>query len=128
MLGAQELMSLGARLELCTEDGTLGARGTVMDLLREADPADILYGCGPPGMLRALCRYANATGVPCQISMEETFGCSMGTCWGCVVAVRRGSKQGTGYPRAASESRDYDFARVCADGTVFYARDVRWGE
>ena len=128
MIGAQELAALGARLELCTDDGTLGATGTVLDLLRRSERADILYGCGPPGMLRALCEYANATRVPCQISMEETFGCSMGTCWGCVVPVRRGSKQGTGYPRAAAEPRDYDFARVCADGTVFYASDVRWRE
>jgi len=58
--------------------------------------------------------------------MEETFGCSMGTCWGCVVPVRRGSSAGTGYPRAPKETRDCDFARVCADGTVFDARELLW--
>lgn len=126
MVGAAELALLGVDVELCTDDGSLGVRGTVLDLLKGAPSTDMLYGCGPPQMLRALCAYALASGVPCQISMEETFGCSMGTCWGCVVPVRRGCAQGTGYPRAASESRDYDFARVCLDGTVFYATDVRW--
>jgi dihydroorotate dehydrogenase electron transfer subunit len=91
-------------------------------------PADIIYGCGPPAMLRALCLVANAARVPCEISMEETFGCSMGTCWGCVVPVRRGAPQGTGYPPAPRDSRGFDLARVCIDGTVFSASDVLWLE
>lgn len=126
LVGAGELATLGVDVSLCTDDGTLGEKGTVLDLLERAPRADIWYGCGPPRMLRALCERALAASVPCQISMEETFACSMGTCWGCVVPVRRDSPQGTGYPRAATEKRDFDFARVCADGTVFDAADVRW--
>jgi hypothetical protein len=60
--------------------------------------------------------------------MEETFGCSMGTCWGCVIPVRRGTPQGTRYPKASAEPRDYDFARVCIDGTVFNAADLVWAQ
>jgi hypothetical protein len=52
----------------------------------------------------------------------------MGTCWGCVVPVRRGSPQGTGYPPAPRDSREFDLARVCIDGTVFSASDVLWLE
>jgi dihydroorotate dehydrogenase electron transfer subunit len=126
LIGAGDLEQAGARVIVCTDDGSLGKRGTVLDVLSEMPKADMLYGCGPPRMLRALCEVANAAGVPCQISMEETFACSMGTCWGCVVPVRRGSAQGSGYPKAAAEKRDYDFARVCTDGTVFSAADVRW--
>lgn len=126
LVGVDDLRKLGVAVELCTDDGSLGARGTVLGLLESARPADMLYGCGPPGMLRGLCEWANAAGIPCQISMEETFGCSMGTCWGCVVPVRRGCAQGTGYPKAPSETRDYDLARVCMDGTVFWSSDVRW--
>jgi dihydroorotate dehydrogenase electron transfer subunit len=126
LIGADELERAGANVERCTDDGSAGARGTVLDLLRRTPPPDMLYGCGPPRMLRTLSEHAIAAGIPCQISMEETFGCSMGTCWGCVVPVRRGSAQGSGYPRASRESRDYDFARVCTDGTVFSAADVRW--
>jgi len=126
LVGVDDLRRLGATVSICTDDGTAGVRGTVLDLLRSAPNADMLYGCGPPGMLRALCAWANAAKIPCQISMEETFGCSMGTCWGCVVPVRIGCAQGTGYPRAANETRDFDLARVCTDGTVFWSEDVRW--
>ena len=126
LAGADSLRRLGADVEVCTDDGSIGHHGSVLDLLRRRERPDAIYGCGPPGMLRALCAYAEEERIPCQISMEETFGCSMGTCWGCVVRVRRGSDQGTGYPKATGERREHDFARVCKDGTVFWSNDVRW--
>jgi dihydroorotate dehydrogenase electron transfer subunit len=126
LVGAQSLRELGVPVKLCTDDGSEGFAGSVIDALLEQPRPDIIYGCGPPAMLRALCAHAKKMDVACEISMEETFGCSMGTCWGCVVRVRRGCRQGTGYPRAPHETRDYDFARVCADGTVFSAADVLW--
>jgi dihydroorotate dehydrogenase electron transfer subunit len=126
LVGAAELNALGLSVELCTDDGTAGVRGTVLDVLKSGAPADIIYGCGPPKMLKALCAHSVDVRVPCEISMEETFGCSMGTCWGCVVPVRRGSKQGSGYPKAPGEPREYDYSRVCSDGTVYAAADLVW--
>jgi dihydroorotate dehydrogenase electron transfer subunit len=126
LVGAAELNALGLSVELCTDDGTAGVRGTVLDVLKSGPPADIIYGCGPPKMLQALCAHSVDVRVPCEISMEETFGCSMGTCWGCVVPVRRGSKQGSGYPKAPGEPREYDYSRVCSDGTVYAAADLVW--
>lgn len=126
VVGAADLAVHGFAIEICTDDGSAGFHGNAVQKVRQLPRADVLYGCGPPRMLRALCEHANDMGVPCQISMEETFACSMGTCWGCVVPVRRGSTQGTGYPRAPGEQREFDFARVCADGTVFNAADVLW--
>ena len=124
--GADELRELGLPISICTDDGSAGEKGNVLDLLRAQPKADMLYGCGPPNMLRALCEHAIAAGIKCQISMEETFGCSMGTCWGCVVPVRCESLQGPGYPMAPNEQRPYDFSRVCTDGTVYAAADVVW--
>jgi dihydroorotate dehydrogenase electron transfer subunit len=126
LAGVDELRALGLTMDICTDDGSAGERGTVLDVLRAQGPTDVLYGCGPPGMLRGLCEHANATNTKCQISMEETFGCSMGTCWGCVVPLRRGSIQATGYPKANDEQRAYDLSRVCTDGTVYSAADVVW--
>jgi dihydroorotate dehydrogenase electron transfer subunit len=126
LTGADELRELGLTLDICTDDGTAGKKGNVLDLLREQGPVDMLYGCGPPAMLRALCEHANAAKISCQISMEETFGCSMGTCWGCVVPVRLGCSQATGYPKAPDELRPYDLSRICTDGTVYAASDVEW--
>lgn len=126
IVGREELAPFGFRIEICTDDGSEGHRGTVVDKLRELAPAGTLYGCGPRGMLKALCRFATETSVACQVSLEETFGCSLGTCWGCVVPVRRGCAQGTGYPKAEGERRPFDFARVCTDGTVFSSADLLW--
>lgn len=126
LVGVDDLRALGAEVRVCTDDASAGTRGTVLDLVRDAAAPDMLYGCGPPAMLRALSAHANDASIPCQISMEETFGCSMGTCWGCVVPIRRGAAQGTGYPKAGDERREYDFARVCVDGTVFWSKDVLW--
>ena len=126
LVGAREIRDLGLDLTLCTDDGSAGTRGTVLDALKDGPPADVLYGCGPPQLLRALCAHALDAGIPCEVSMEETFGCSMGTCWGCVVPVRRGCAQGSGYPKAQAERREHDFSRVCADGTVYQAADLVW--
>jgi dihydroorotate dehydrogenase electron transfer subunit len=126
LLGEQDLRGFGFPIELCTDDGSEGFCGNVVERVASLPKADLIYGCGPRAMLRALCGFANSAGVRCEISMEETFGCSLGTCWGCIVPVRRGSPQGTGYPRAASERREFDVARVCRDGTVFAAADVVW--
>lgn len=126
VVGERELGVHGFHTEICTDDGSAGFCGNVVERVRSLPRSDIIYGCGPPAMLRALCAFANSEGIRCQISMEETFGCSMGTCWGCVVPVRRGSAQATGYPKAPGEQRDFDFARVCADGTVFEATEVVW--
>lgn len=128
LCGVPQLRALGVEISVCTDDGSEGERATVVDLVKRAPPAGIIYGCGPPGMLRALCDVTAKAGVACEISMEETFGCSMGTCWGCVVPVKRGSPQATGYPPAPRDSRTYDLARVCIDGTVFPASDVLWLE
>ena len=128
LAGVEALRVLGLDVRVCTDDGSEGEKGTVLDLLGRAGPADMIYGCGPPAMLRALCHHAVSARTACEISMEETFGCSLGTCWGCVVPVRRGCPQGTGYPPSPRDARTYDYARVCVDGTVFAAADVVWLE
>lgn len=126
LVGREELAVFGFPFEICTDDGSEGLRGTVIDRLRALPRGDILYGCGPRGMLRALCGFAEEHDIACQVSLEETFGCSLGTCWGCVVPIRRGSAQATSCPKAPDERRDLDFARVCKDGTVFSSAELVW--
>ncbi len=126
VVGSRDLAEHGFPVEVCTDDGSLGFHGNAVERVRRLPKPDIVYGCGPSGMLRALCEFAREARVACHISMEETFACSLGTCWGCVVPVRRGSTQGTGYPRAPGDPRDFDLARICTDGTVFAAADVLW--
>jgi dihydroorotate dehydrogenase electron transfer subunit len=128
VVGARDLAVHGFEVLTCTDDGSAGFRGTVAQRIATLPQVGTIYACGPPAMLRAICQHATAHRVACQVSMEETFGCSLGTCWGCVVPVRRGCAQGTGYPRAPGEKRDFDLARVCADGSVFDAVDLVWAQ
>ena len=71
-------------LSIATNDGSMGYKGTVIDLLKTAS-AGAIFSCGPMPMLKALAAYANATGIPCQISVEERMACGLGACKGCVV-------------------------------------------
>jgi dihydroorotate dehydrogenase electron transfer subunit len=98
----------GVDPEVWTEDGSRGARGTVVDGLELAgEPA--LLACGPAPMLGALARVARQRRLDLQVSVEEHMGCGVGTCQGCVV-------------RAA----DGRWIKACTDGPVFDAAELRW--
>lgn len=118
----------GASVHYATDDGSRGRRGFVTDLLRAAQPRpDAIIACGPTPMLRATARVALELEIPAQLSLEENFGCGVGACWGCVVPIDRASAQAYVYPKAEGERREHAFARVCKEGPVFWAHELRWG-
>ena len=100
--------SLGACL--CTDDGTHGYHGTVLDLANTLTGAFEVYGCGPTGMLKECHRFAVDRDLSCWVSMEQIMGCAMGACMGCVIRIHR--KPG--------------FARVCSEGPIFSSREILW--
>jgi dihydroorotate dehydrogenase electron transfer subunit len=114
VLCAKEFKQIGCELSIATEDGSMGHKGFVTDLLRKnlatgnRQPATI-YACGPVGMLRAVSEIAQKRGVACQVSLEEKMACGVGVCLGCPVKIK-----GQGYKM------------VCKDGPVFNAGDVAW--
>jgi dihydroorotate dehydrogenase electron transfer subunit len=118
----------GAELVLATDDGTRGHAGYVSEALRAAGREHSgIAACGPSPMLRAVARVAGETGVRAQLSLEETFACGVGACWGCVVPLARESAQAPNFPPvAAGETRDYVHARICKEGPVFWAHELRW--
>jgi len=96
-----------------TEDGSVGRRGMVTDLLPDfIDWADQIFACGPATMYRGM--YARREGLlkrkPVQISLEVRMGCGLGVCYGCTVKTKNGLKQ------------------VCKDGPVFDLEDILWDE
>jgi dihydroorotate dehydrogenase electron transfer subunit len=114
---------VGCEICVATEDGSEGNRGFVTDALRAADVAGEILACGPTAMLRATAEIARERGVRAQLALEETFGCGVGGCWGCVVPVAQSSPQAPPFP----ERRDgIVYARICREGPVFYAEDLRW--
>ncbi len=95
---------------LATDDGSIGHRGFVTDLLADrlalAGPAAEVYACGPPPMLEAVRALSVAHGVPAQLALESGMACGYGACFGCVVPTR------------------YGYVRLCVDGPVLDAAEL----
>lgn len=103
-----------APVHVATEDGSVGTRGTVMNVIEaEALKADIIFACGPMPMLRAIKKYAAEQGIEAYISLEERMACGVGACLGCVVKTRE-----------VDHHSHVNNARICTDGPVYAAEDV----
>jgi NAD(P)H-flavin reductase len=92
-----------------TDDGSVGHRGLVTDLLAaELNAGDhaVVYACGPPPMLEAVRLLCAERGVPAQLALESGMACGFGACFGCVVPTRDG------------------YVRLCVDGPVLEAADL----
>lgn len=126
LVDAQRFADIGCELVLTTDDGSRGERGFVTDVLSRAPVAKAIYACGPSPMLRAVGRIACEQNVPAQLSLEETFGCGVGGCWGCVVPLVATSAQAPSFPPASEGGSDVVYARVCKEGPVFWAHELRW--
>ncbi|MCL2503123.1 MAG: dihydroorotate dehydrogenase electron transfer subunit [Coriobacteriia bacterium] len=104
---------LADRVEVATDDGSLGHQGFVTVLaermLAEAG-FDAVFCCGPEPMQRLVARHAKTLGVPCQASLERLMACGIGACFSCIVPTRSGQM------------------RACVDGPVFDAEEVCWGD
>ena len=89
-----------------TEDGSLGHRGLVTDLLEpllgQGQPC--LCACGPEPMLLALRGIAQRLGLPCQLSFERYMKCGLGICGQCCL-------DGSGI-------------RLCVEGPVLHGADM----
>lgn len=118
ILCVKDFEEAGAGVHITTEDGSLGSRGLVTDLLRPflltPDASRLtMYACGPPGMLAAVARLAEELTVPCQVSVEANMACGFGACMGCAVEVR-------------AEGAGPSYKLVCRDGPVFDSREIVW--
>ncbi|MEG2173902.1 MAG: dihydroorotate dehydrogenase electron transfer subunit [Oscillospiraceae bacterium] len=97
---------------LCTDDGSAGYAGTVVDAMRERNCLpELVMACGPLPMLRAVQDFCLEKGVSGQLSLEQRMGCGYGACLTCACKVHRANDVTT-------------FARVCADGPVFDVEKV----
>jgi dihydroorotate dehydrogenase electron transfer subunit len=102
---------------ITTEDGSMGERGRVTDVLPTMlarTGAKVVYACGPNPMLRAVAEYCLSRGVPCQVAVEEKMACGIGVCWTCVVPV------------IALDGRGWWNVRACLEGPVFNGARIWW--
>ena len=123
----ERFTSEGCEVLAATDDGSVGHAGYITDLLAAIeDPPEMILACGPTPMLRAVARIADELNVPAQLSLEETFGCGVGGCWGCAVPLVRSSGHAPSFPPAERDGSDVVYARVCKEGPVFWAHELRW--
>ena len=122
----QRFADIGCELVLTTDDGSAGERGFVTGALSRSRKPDAIFACGPSPMLRSVARVAGEFGVRAQLALEETFGCGVGGCWGCVVPLISRSAQAPSFPPAERGGSDIVYARVCKEGPVFWSDELRW--
>ncbi|MDI9476554.1 MAG: dihydroorotate dehydrogenase electron transfer subunit [Natronincolaceae bacterium] len=112
-----KLKNYGAKILVATEDGNVGFKGNVIELLDKKDiKGDMIYSCGPKPMLKAVSEWAKGRGIRAQVSMEERMACGIGVCMGC---TRKIKKKG---------EKDWQNRKVCTDGPVFWSEEVIWDE
>ena len=112
--GVDDFRRVGVEVHLASDDGTIGTRGYVTDLLAANGPTGPLVGCGPEPMLRALMKFAATWGVSCQVSLETPMACGIGICFSCVTRVK-------------TPDGGWDYRRVCVDGPAFDAAELDVG-
>jgi len=112
-----ELKDLGVHVSLITEDGSVGRKGLVTDLLDQhlshgLGAKSTIYACGPPAMLKKVAHQAAMSNLRCFVSLEGHMACGLGICLGCAVK--------------ASHNMTTVYHYVCQDGPVFQAETIDW--
>ena len=116
LFGVVEARRHADGVTVTTDDGSLGTKGWVSDVLPEVirrTGAAVVYGCGPMGMLRSITDVATAEGAVAQVAVEESMACGVGVCMTCVLPVV--GKDGV-----------TTMVRSCVEGPVFRGDRVRW--
>lgn len=101
---------------LATDDGSLGHKGPVTDLIPEhvvPDGTQVLT-CGPHAMMARVAKIAAGHRLQCLASLENHMACGFGACVGCVVECRE------------AEREDHRYRRVCIEGPVVDAHAIVW--
>lgn len=103
-------------LKIYTEDGSTGITGKVTDPLAQLisdGQVDVIYSCGPMGMLSAISSISQKSDVVHQCAVEESMACGIGVCMTCVLPVR-------------SDDGTIAMLRSCIDGPVMDGSRVQW--
>ena len=106
----KELNGCGAQISVATEDGGLGVKGLVTELMETHLPGSAgVLACGPMAMLKNVARLCAQTRTPCQVSLEAPMACGLGACLGCAVPAAQGG-----------------YLRACQEGPVLESGQVDW--
>jgi dihydroorotate dehydrogenase electron transfer subunit len=119
LAGVEDFERTGIEVRVSSDDGSVGRRGFVTDLLREVLDEKHSGGgvqvacCGPESMMHAVAELTRERGVPCEVSLETPMACGIGICFSCVVKVRQ-------------PDGEWDYKRTCVEGPIFVAEMIEW--
>ena len=99
------------RVYVTTDDGSVGFKGNVVELMEKEGLKGRIYACGPTPMLKGIQDYAKKYSLQASLSLEERMGCGFGGCVGCVTKI------------VAATEAGYTYRKVCKDGPVFDAQE-----
>lgn len=124
IFGKDLLEKVGAKVNVATDDGSYGTKGTVIDAYEEAianddasyddlrdaqDSNDSVFvcACGPTPMLKAIeSKFSRG-----YISFESRMACGIGACMACV---------------AKDKEEEELYHRICKEGPVFPMRRISY--
>ena len=118
LFGQLEAKRIASSIEVTTDDGSMGRRGRVSDVLPQVldrTGAEVVYACGPMAMLRAVSDIAAVRAIPTQVAVEESMACGIGVCMTCVLPV-------------VGDDGATRMVRSCVEGPVFLGDRVRWDD
>ena len=102
-------------LTLTTDDGSTGILGQISEaipsLIREFG-TEVIYSCGPMGMLGAIAKIADEFDLAHQCAVEEAMACGVGVCMTCVVPIKH--------------EDGIKMVRTCIDGPVMDGAEIIW--
>ncbi len=95
VLPKKELAKVKAKVLFSTDDGSYGVKGRVTLLLEDVIQKEgaeniFIQTCGPMPMMNAVMTIAKKYEIPGEASLDETMGCGMGVCLGCMVKTPEG--------------------------------------
>jgi len=118
LFGQLDAKRIATSIEVTTDDGSMGRRGRVSDVLGQLldkTGSDVGYACGPMAMLKAVSELATERDIPCQVAVEESMACGIGVCMTCVLPV-------------IGDDGLTRMLRSCVEGPVFLGDRVRWDD
>jgi dihydroorotate dehydrogenase electron transfer subunit len=119
VFGALTARRTGRSAAVATADGSLGSRGSVVDMLptvMQQARTDVIYASAPLPVLRAVCAVAKRYALPAQALVSDPLmTCGTGLCGGCVLPV-------------VGTDNVTRMVRACVDGPVFRGDLVRWDD
>jgi dihydroorotate dehydrogenase electron transfer subunit len=118
VFGALEAKRAARTVVVATEDGSVGLRGGVAEVLPgllTRTEADVVYAAGPADRLHAVALAAEEHGAWSQTALPLEQVCATASCLGCLVPV-------------VGEDGVSRSVRGCVDGPVLRGDRVRWSD